>query len=119
MNFVIIITARPYASQGGHSAYHFSLALLDKGYTISQIFFYGDASWQQLPVDATTDETQNLYPAWQQLQQKHQLSLHLCQTSAQARGVHEPEQQSGLIRVSSLAQLAKAIANADRVLTFG
>lgn len=117
MRYVIAVKQGVYGSQGAFLAYQFAQQLLDAGHQLSQIFFFQEGvSNANAWVDPATDEV-NLVEAWQILAQTHRLSLHLCISAAQRRGVVAQNLADGFT-LAGLGEFSQAVLQADRLLTF-
>jgi tRNA 2-thiouridine synthesizing protein D len=124
--FVILVTTAPYNKQGSSTAYQFAQALLRNGQTIEAIFFYMDGVTNGNPLLAPPSDEVNVYTAWQELADKHQLKLLLCVTELLRRGlVDEKDLQSQMAAdpipgfiISGLGQLYEAVNKADRFIVF-
>ncbi|WP_373767396.1 sulfurtransferase complex subunit TusD [Glaesserella sp.] len=117
MRYVLAIKQGVYGSQGAFLAYQVAEALLRAGHDISQVFFFQDGvSNANKWVDAASDEV-NLVEYWQKLAQTHRLSLHLCISAAQRRGIVKETVADGFI-LAGLGEFSQAVFNADRLLTF-
>lgn len=117
MHYVIAIKGSVYGEQSAFLAYQFAEALLAKGHHIDQIFFFqnGVTNANAL-VDSANDEV-NLVEKWQLLAKTHRLSLHLCISAAQRRGIVEQNLADGFT-LAGLGEFSQAFLTADRLLTF-
>lgn len=117
MRYVLAIKGEVYGSQAAYLAYQFAEKLLESGHEISQIFFFqaGVSNANRL-VDPASDEI-NLVEKWKSLAETHRLSLHLCISAAQRRGVVEANLAEPFI-LAGLGEFSQAVFKADRLLTF-
>lgn len=117
MNYVLAVKGDVYGSQAAFLAYQVAEQLLASGHHIRQIFFFqnGVSNANGL-VDPASDEV-NLVERWQQLAQAHSLSLHLCISAAQRRGIVEENIAEGFV-LAGLGEFSQATLTADRLLTF-
>lgn len=125
MDYVLAVKSGNFGSQGAFLAYQFAEALLASGHQITQIFFFqqGVSNANSL-VNPASDEV-NLLEKWQNLAKLHRLSLHLCISAAQRRGVVDettsPNTQTNLAEgfvLAGLGEFSQAVLKADRLLTF-
>lgn len=118
MKFTILINAGPYTHQASDSALHFARAALDKGHTVTRIFFYGDGVYNaNKNIQPPTDE-RNLVVLWCELASQHNIDLVVCVAAANRRGIQTELLATGF-RISGLGQLVEAGIDSDRLLVFG
>lgn len=117
MRYVLAIKGEVYGSQAAYLAYQFAEQLLASGHEISQIFFFqaGVTNANRL-IDPASDEV-NLVGKWKSLAENHRLSLHLCISAAQRRGVVAENLAEPFI-LAGLGEFSQAVLKADRLLTF-
>ncbi|AMX02484.1 sulfurtransferase complex subunit TusD [Microbulbifer thermotolerans] len=129
MKFALAVHSAPHTSQSAASALRFARALLAQGHELYRVFFYCDGVHNGSVLAAPPQDEADLVGEWQALQQAHGLDLVVCIAAAQRRGVLS-ESEAGRLEKSAanlapgfelagLGQLADAIANADRLVTFG
>ena len=128
MKLVVQINASPHQYQATATAYHFTVAALNKGHEVVRVFFYHDGVLNALPhSEASADETQ-WRERWSSLASQHALDLVVCVSSAQRRGVFqahgqgaEPvdQQLAAGFRIAGLGLLMEAAMDADRLVVFG
>lgn len=117
MNYVLAVCSPVYATQGAFLAHQFAEAVLAKGHTITQVFFFQDGVTNGTGlVDCPSDEF-DLVEHWKKLAKLHGLSLHLCISAAARRGVVENNLAEGFI-LAGLGEFSKAVFEADRLITF-
>lgn len=117
MHYVIAIKGSVYGEQAAFLAYQFAETLLAKGHHIDQIFFLQNGvNNANFLVNPANDEI-NLVEKWQKLASTHRLSLHLCISAAQRRGVTEQNLATGFT-LAGLGEFTQAILTTDRLLTF-
>lgn len=103
--------------QGAYLAYQIAKALFENGHNISQIFFFQNGVHNaNALVDPASDEF-NLVQNWKILAETHRLSLHLCISAAQRRGIVEQNLADPFI-LAGLGEFSQAALKADRLLTF-
>lgn len=127
MKYSLLINAGPDSAAAG-TALAFATALLARHHTLYRLFFYRSGVLLARPVDEPTASLP-LERSWQQLIEKHRLDAVVCITAAVRAGlISEAESRSGAsefsgitrgFEVSGLGQWADAMANSDRVLSFG
>lgn len=116
MHYVIAVKGNVYGTQGAFLAYQLAEEILLAGHHISQIFFFqnGVNNGNRF-VDPANDEI-NLMEKWQKLAQTHRLSLHLCISAAQRRGIVQESLANGFT-LAGLGEFSQALLTADRLLT--
>lgn len=124
LNYVLAIKHGVYGHQSTFLAYQIAQALVDKGHTITQIFFFLEGvNNANAFINMASDEI-NLMNKWQQLSQQHHIPLHLCISAAQRRGIvdeinngkHHNNLATSFI-LAGLGEFNKALLQADRLLT--
>ena len=117
MQYVLAVKGEVYGAQAAYLAYQFAEKLLEAGHEISQIcFFQNGVSNANVLVNPANDEL-NLVEHWKKLAEKHRLSLHLCISAAQRRGIVEQNLAEPFI-LAGLGEFSQAVLKADRLLTF-
>ncbi|MGK0440423.1 MAG: tRNA 2-thiouridine synthesizing protein D [Pseudohongiellaceae bacterium] len=129
MKYSILVLGAPYSTQSMSTALRFSKALLKKNHSIFRVFFYHDAVNAGNSLITPPQDEQNIPAQWQALVKEHQLDLVVCIASALKRGVlNETEADRyekpthNLLEgfdISGLGQLVEAMAQSDRVVSFG
>lgn len=125
MNYVLAVKSPAFGAQGATTAYQVAEALLSAGHQITQVFFFQDGvNNANALINPASDEI-NLVALWQKLAKSHRLSLHLCISAAQRRGVVDattsPNEQTNLAEgfvLAGLGEFSQAVLKADRLLTF-
>lgn len=117
MQYVLAVKGEVYGSQAAYLAYQFAEQLLASGHEIRQIFFFQNGvSNANVLVNPASDEV-NLVEHWKKLAENHRLSLHLCISAAQRRGIVEENLAKPFI-LAGLGEFSQAVLKADRLLTF-
>ncbi|OOF81211.1 sulfurtransferase complex subunit TusD [Rodentibacter caecimuris] len=125
MNYVLAVKSPIYGTQGAYLAYQFAEALIEKGHSIKQIFFFQDGvSNGNRFVYPAVDEV-NLQRYWQVFSTKYSVPLYLCVAASQRRGVvnemtAENKNNHNLAEgfvITGLGEFMAATLNADRVIT--
>ena len=129
MRYAIQISASPYQSNTGQSAYQFITALLAQGHEVSVVFFYHEGIYHAFKHNTPPDDEINLTECWSTLAKDHQVDLMVCISSAQRRGLlaqdeakrqgkHDDDLAPGF-RIGGLGQWLDAIIGSERILKFG
>lgn len=125
MNYVLAVKSPVYGIQGAYLAYQFAEALIEKGHSIKQVFFFQEGvSNGNAFVYPASDEV-NLQRYWQVFSDKYDVPLCLCVAASQRRGVvNEMTAETGKSRnlaegfmITGLGEFMAATLNADRVIT--
>ncbi|WP_444897636.1 sulfurtransferase complex subunit TusD [Microbulbifer sp. SSSA005] len=129
MKFSLAIYSAPHSTQSSSSALRFAKALLEQGHEIYRVFFYCDGVQNSNAIAAPPQDETDLTSEWQALGHQHQLDLVVCIAAAQRRGVLNQREAKRLERpaanlaegfeLAGLGQLTDAVANSDRLITFG
>jgi len=129
MKFSIVVQSSPFSGQSPATALRFAKSLLAQGHELYRVFFYSDATLISNQLISPPQDEINLPAEWSDLAEQYQLDLVVCIAAAVKRGVlNEGEakryskKHSNLntcFELSGLGQLADAIVNSDRVVTFG
>lgn len=117
LNFTVLVNAAPFSQQGSTSAYHFCRAALAKKQRIARVFFYGDGVLNANSFITPPQDEFNIVQAWQALAEKHGVELVVCIAAATRRGLLDANLAAGF-KLSGLGQLAEAITQSDRLITF-
>lgn len=116
MNYVLAIR-QPVSSQGAYLAYQTAEAILAKGHQINQVFFFQDGVLNANKWISPASDEFHLLEHWKKLAKTHRLSLHLCISAAQRRGIVEQSVAEPFI-LAGLGEFSQAVLTADRLLTF-
>lgn len=117
MRYVLAVKSAVYGEQGAMLAYQFAESLLAEGHQLEQIFFFQNGvSHGNRLVSPASDEI-NLVGTWQNLAQTHRLSLHLCISAGQRRGIVEENLAPPFV-LAGLGEFSRAVLEADRLITF-
>jgi len=129
MKYAILINCSPETSDASRVAYRFSVAVLQKGHRILQIFFYREGIHNALRYALPPESQTPAAEQWSQLAAEHGIDLVVCISAAQRRGLlHADEaQRRGAcddnlapgFRIAGLGQWLQASMEADRHLVFG
>lgn len=129
MKYALAIYGAPGSTQSGQTALQFAQALLAKGHTISQLFFYKDGVHNATQFASPPQDEQDLPTEWQSLIKEHNLDAVVCIAAALRRGVIDAGEAKRYqkpahnlpedFQLSGLGQLLDASIEADRLVTFG
>ena len=129
MIYCLHITAAPYSHQANLSALNFARAALEKGHNIFRVFFSGDGVHIANRFSVPPQDDINLREEWASLALHYDVELVVCISACLRRGlVNESEAaryETGGANVGSpfiisgLGQLAEALVESDRLVTFG
>lgn len=129
MKFTLNILGAPYSTQSMSTALRFAQTLLAQGHQIYRVFFYHDAVNAGNALITPQQDELNIPKEWQVLSQEHDLDLVICIASALKRGIlneteakrHDKPTQNLAdgFDLSGLGQLVEAMAESDRVVSFG
>lgn len=99
-NYTVLVTSAPYDDQGASTALAFCHQLLADGHHIDQIFFYQRGIYNAMPAMAPPNDETNYFTAWKTLNQNHNVTLRVCMTAGEKRGINAndivPFEQTGL-----------------------
>jgi tRNA 2-thiouridine synthesizing protein D len=129
MIFSLAIYGAPYTSQASDTAYRFACAALENKHRIHRIFFYHDGAYNGSLLITPPQDSLNLLGIWQQLGKDHHIDLVVCIAAAMSRGILNKEESLRYNQpafnlaegfdLSGLGQLADAMVNSERIITFG
>ncbi|WP_260261317.1 sulfurtransferase complex subunit TusD [Vibrio intestinalis] len=128
LSYSLVVNGSVYGSQSARSAYQFANALIEKGHTLTSVFFYQDGVTNGTALSVPANDEFNLTQAWQQLADKHNVRLETCVAAALRRGIVSEDEatQHGLsqsnlahgFHQAGLGSLAEAMLTQDRVVQF-
>ena len=129
MKFALHITCSPYSKQGNLSGLKFAKAVLEKGHTLTRVFFSSDGVHTGSQLTVIPQDEIDIPSAWSELATTHNIELILCISACLKRGLLDQdeadryEKEAANIRqpfvISGLGQLAEAAITNDRLVTFG
>ncbi len=117
MKFTLIVQNAPYRSQASDSAWQFASAVCRLGHELVQVFFYFDGVYNAASQSEPPQDERDVIARWSALAAEYDLSLVVCTTAANRRGVIAPLAEQ--FTFGSLAMFSEAVAESDRVITFG
>lgn len=127
MKFTLLITAAPHQENAWH-ALQFCQAALADGHDVPRVFFYGEGAGHGNALITPPQDETHLTHAWQQLAAQHPIELIVCVAAALKRGVldadtatREEKPSANLaagFTISGLGQLAEAMLDNDRLVSF-
>lgn len=129
MSISVLILGAPFDSEACYTAYRYTQAALENHIKIDRVFFYQAAIHTASQLACTPRDEFNLYSAWQELKESHNLDLVVCIAAAARRGLIDASEakrhnkdshnMSEHFELSGLGQLVEAIALSDKLITFG
>ncbi|HET8730038.1 MAG TPA: sulfurtransferase complex subunit TusD [Moraxellaceae bacterium] len=127
MNIALIVTAAPH-QENAWQALHFARAALAAGHHVPRVFFYGDGALHGNVLLLPPQDEAHVSRDWATLAGTHDIELVICIAAALKRGVmdhdtaaREDRNVSNLAKgytISGLGQLAEAMIEADRLVSF-
>ena len=128
LSYTLLVNGGVYGTQSSRNAYGFACALLEKGHTLTSVFFYQDGVSNGSSLTVPANDEFDLTSAWQQLALKHDIRLETCVAAALRRGIvgHQEAVQHKLdesnlakgFEQTGLGSLAEALLTQDRVVQF-
>jgi tRNA 2-thiouridine synthesizing protein D len=129
MKFTIQINTGPYTHQASDTAYQFTRAALQAGYSIHRIFFYHDGVNNSSMFSVPPRDDRNIQQLWSTLAEQYSLDMVVCVAAAQRRGILDQKEAERYgkpaaniapnFTISGLGQLIEAAVVSDRLLVFG
>jgi tRNA 2-thiouridine synthesizing protein D len=129
MSISILVLGAPFDCQSSYTAYRYTEAALMLKQPIHRVFFYQAGIHTASNLTCPPRDEFDLCRAWQFLKSEYQLDLVVCIAAAARRGlIDESEAKrhskpafniSDSFELSGLGQLVDAIANSDKLITFG
>ncbi len=126
--FTIIVHGDPLHSKSHASAQKFIKAACASSQSISQVFFYGDATTICGTVDSSPISLRRLQQQWLALSKQYKFSLQSCITTAINRGIvdtQESEETNKKVNLTEgfelegLGVLAEALLSSNKLIEFG
>jgi tRNA 2-thiouridine synthesizing protein D len=127
MRFALMVTGPAYGTQQASSALQFAHALLEAGHELASVFFYREGVYNANQFTSPASDEFDLVRAWQALNEKQGVELHICVAAALRRGVTDATEAARLgsganlqpgFSLSGLGALAQAALTCDRVVQF-
>jgi len=128
LSYTLLVNGSVYGEQSARNAYGFACALIEKGHSLSSVFFYQQGVNNGSNLIVPANDEFDLTAAWQQLAVKHHVRLETCVAAALRRGVighqeavqHNKEQHNlaNGFEQTGLGSLAEALLTQDRVVQF-
>jgi len=129
MKLAVVVNEGPCQHQASRSAYHFTVAALNKGHRIVRVFFYHDGAHNGTCLTVPPRDEAQIVDDWRELARAHRLDLVVCVAAAQRRGVMDQREAARHdlpaanladgFRIAGLGQLIEAAVEAERLLSFG
>ncbi|MBE1275918.1 sulfurtransferase complex subunit TusD [Enterovibrio baiacu] len=128
LNYVLVVSAPVYGRQASLSAYRFAQAVIEKGHTLTRVFFYQDGVSNASSLTVPANDEFDLVSAWQALSSAHGVELETCVAAALRRGqISDDEAKQHALPTSNMAKgftqaglggLSESLLTADRVVQF-
>lgn len=128
LTYTLVVNGPVYGSQSAKSAYQFANALIAKGHSLVNVFFYQDGVTNGSDLTVPANDEFDLVTAWQTLATEHDVRLETCVAAALRRGIVSQDEanQHGLAQSNlaegfhqaGLGSLAEAMLVQDRVVQF-
>lgn len=129
LSYTLLINCAPQQGRAAYSAYLFASAVLDAGLSIHTLFFYGEGVHNANKLTVMPQDESNLPAQWDALIQAHKLHAIACVSSAIRRGVLDTAQSTRhdfsettcypSFEIGGLGQFVSAVAESDRLVSFG
>lgn len=127
MKFALLVTAAPHQENAWH-ALQFCKAALARGHEVPRVFFYGDGVAHGNVLLLPPQDEADVAAQWRLLAAVHAVELVVCIAAALKRGVMDADTAAreekpvanladGFL-VSGLGQLAEAMVDCDRLISF-
>ncbi len=98
--YTVLVTSAPYDDQGASTALAFCHQLLVDGHHIDQVFFYQRGIYNAMAAMTPPNDETNYFNAWAALNSEHNVTLRVCMTAGEKRGIiadeDSPFEQTGL-----------------------
>ena len=125
---MLAVYGAPYSTQSASTALQFANALLAKGHTLQQVFFYQDGTYNASYCSILPSNERNLNQLWQCLAERAGIRLMVCISAALRRGLLNAEEAERYEKtetvkspflLTSLSEFLEAATGCDRLITFG
>ncbi|CZF84617.1 Sulfurtransferase TusD [Grimontia celer] len=128
LSYVLVVNGPVYGRQSSLTAFRFAKAVIEKGHTLTRVFFYQDGVSNASSLTVPANDEFDLVAAWQSLSKESGVELETCVAAALRRGqVSEEEAKQHALTSSNMADgfsqaglgaLSEALLTADRVIQF-
>lgn len=128
MRFALMVTGPAYGTQQASSALQFAQAVREAGHELVSVFFYREGVYNANQFTSPASDEFDLVRAWQALNEKQGVELHICVAAALRRGVTDATEAARLgfpaanlqagFSLSGLGALAQAALTCDRMVQF-
>ena len=128
MRFALMVTGPAYGTQQASSALQFAQAVLEAGHELVSVFFYREGVYNANQFTSPASDEFDLVRAWQALNEKQGVELHICVAAALRRGVTDATEAERLgfpaanlqagFSLSGLGALAQTALTCDRMVQF-
>lgn len=119
----------PYTCQSADTALNFAQALIRKGHSIEQVFFYHDGVYAGSSLTMPEQAERNITKNWAEFARLNELELVVCSHSAMKRGIldgqiarqagHAHSNLNPQFKLAGLGQFVDAVSKSDRMVSFG
>lgn len=127
LKFTLLVTAAPH-QENAWQALQFARAVLARGHQLPRVFFYGDGVTHGSSLLQPPQDEADVAAGWRELAAQQPMELVVCVAAALKRGVMDADTAAreekpvanlapGFL-VSGLGQLAEAMLEADRLVSF-
>jgi tRNA 2-thiouridine synthesizing protein D len=119
---VALIVSTPPYSNLTVTALRFAQAVVDRGHSLTGIFFYQDGVLNANSLVHPPSDEMNLVKQWQTFSQSSATPLHLCISAAEKRGLSDGQGEHNLhniadcFTVSGLGELVVLTSQADKTI---
>jgi len=128
MNYTLIVTGPAYGTENSSTALSFSHALIHRGHTLKNVFFYFNGVLNASVMSSPADDEFHLVKAWQELNFRFKIKLSICISAAYRRGIIGDAQalklginKGNLARgfsLTGLSELSELFQTCDRIIQF-
>lgn len=127
-SFTLLVTSPAFDSQSSHTAYEFCRAVICKNHRIDSVFFYQRGVTTSNAFLTNHSDEVNMHQLWRALALENGITLNVCVTAANRRGVIT-EQDADELDIASfnlkapfvsvgLGELISSINSSDRLVQF-
>ena len=129
MKYSLLVLSAPDTGSGNLTAVRFAQSLLAQGHKLYRVFFLDHGAATGLASAVVPQDEQNVSDLWASLAAQHGTELILCISSALRQGVLDESEAARYekpastmlsgFEIGGLGLLVEALAESDRLLTFG
>lgn len=128
IEFTLVITGAPYASQAPQTALNFAQAAVEAGYRITRVFLYGDGVHLANALCSAPSDEPNWVLAWSEFLAQQEIPAIACIASALRRGVLDETERKRYDKDASnlaapyqllgLGEWVESVSGASKVVYF-